>query len=213
MKQLHVFSGTKMLEHFQANFSCIDIVCTSFNEAMCSGKASEYIFSESFIKTRSQSLKTTIHDYYKVVVEPLQPLFDKEAMKLTLWFDTDMFCQINLLTLLAYLDQENLYSNVTVNILNHENEIIKTTRINPSGYKNIYIVVLLKKIVPSIIELPVMQKGIDLYLNFQEEDNEIVRYISNNRDLPKDDLLKTLFRKFQHYGLGDLQYLDMIDRV
>ncbi|MFX0549771.1 hypothetical protein ACOAKC_10600 [Hathewaya histolytica] len=65
---------------------------------MCWGEADKEIFSTSFIKKRVQSPNITMEDYTRIVLTPLEPLFNEEFDIIVLWFGDDMFCQINMLT-------------------------------------------------------------------------------------------------------------------
>lgn len=211
MNQLYIFNGSKMLSYFQTKYPDSREIYTSFNEAMCWGNVCENIFSEEFIKTRSLSLNTTVDEYKKTVIDSIYPLLSKDDSEITLWFDSDMFCQINLLTLLAYLDQVKYHKSVKFNLVDYQHEIQKTFTLTAEGYKNIYKAVLINKSVPEHLDLPVMKASIELYLNLQKKDNEISYFIREHADLPTMELLKLLLKNFQHYGLGDIQYLQLIN--
>lgn len=213
MNQLYIFNGSITLSYYQSKFPDSTKIYTSFNEAMCSGDACEDIFSEEFIKIRSLSLDTRTEEYIKTVTTPLAPLFNIGDQKITLWFDPDMFCQINLLTLLAYLDQIGYQQSIQFNLIDYHNEIQSTHTLLPKGYKHIYRKVVIDKQMPEHIELTVLKNGIELYLKLQEEDNEIVNFIKEHSTLSSHSLLKLLFENFQHYGLGDLQYLQIIKKT
>lgn len=213
MKKLYIFNGLAMLSHFNSHKPDENKIYTSFNEAMCQGKAESIIFSDGFIETRSQSLNTTADEYRKVVTDNLKPLFSNKESELTLWFDYDMFCQINLLTLLAYLDQTERWQAVKINLVDYNHEIQESVLVSPKGYYEIYKTVLLEKRTPQHIELSSMRTGIDLYLQLENSDNEIFRYIKEHGNEPKQDLVKLLLKNFRQYGLGDTQYIELIDRT
>ncbi len=213
MNQLHILNGSEMLSHFQINYPDKTKIYTSFNEAMCWGDVSEDIFSKEFIRLRSRSLNTIADEYKKTVIVPLSSLFSKDELVITLWFDSDMFCQINLLTLLAYLNQIQYQHDVQINLVDYQYEILKTYFLNPKNYKEIYKEVLINKSIPEYPILPIMQTGIKLYLHLQKENNEIVSFISDHIDLSTSDLLDLLLLNFQHYGLGDIQYLQLIEKT
>ena len=75
-----------------------------FNEGMCDGETIEDIFSGEFELERCVAHGVGVEEYEDIVINPLAPLFSFEYDELHLFFDEDMFCQINLITLLAYLD-------------------------------------------------------------------------------------------------------------
>jgi AraC-like DNA-binding protein len=106
LKTLHILNGLCMLESFQQNSLMNETaVYVPFNEAMCWGETDETIFSPEFIQTRARSLKSTEEEYKKIVIEPLKLLFDEQFDIIVLWFGDDVFCQMNLITILAYLEQ------------------------------------------------------------------------------------------------------------
>ena len=45
------------------------------------------------------------------------------------------------------------------------------------------------------------------YLN---EDSDLIRYIKKWQDVSEEELVTKLIVEFQHYGLGDTQYLEII---
>ncbi len=61
--------------------------------------------------------------------------------------------------------------------------------------------------------MPVMFQGVKLYLEYLKQDNEIAAYIKKHLDKPQNELLKQLFHLFFHYGLGDIQYLKIIETI
>ena len=212
MKSIHIFNGTAMLSYHQVKYPDSNKIYTSFNEAMCWGDTTKDIFSEEFIEARCYSLNTNREEYVNNVINPLSPLLEKEEHNITLWFDSDMFCQINLITLLAYLDQLEYRQNVKINLVDYNHNILATSEVIPTGYQDIYESVLIDKLIPNESKISeVMQQGIKLYLNLQTEENEIVCFIKKSKHLPKSEILNLLLKNFQNYGLGDLQYKQVIE--
>lgn len=110
---LHVLNGFHMLKRFKDNNLIKENqTYVPFNEAMCWGEADTKIFSDSFIEKRVKSLKTTEVEYRRIVLESLKPLFKEKFDSIVLWFGDDMFCQINLITILAYLEQSGYKGDV-----------------------------------------------------------------------------------------------------
>jgi hypothetical protein len=58
-----------------------------------------------------------------------------------------------------------------------------------------------------------MFQGIGLYMEYIKDDNEIVTYIRENEGQSQNELLKNLFQSFPQYGLGDVQYLKIIETI
>ena len=70
-------------------------------------------FDEDFIKTRAEGHNSSVESYTKGN-DPLKT-FTKEYKCIVLWFGEDMFCQMNLLTLLSYLEQSCYEGKVYLN--------------------------------------------------------------------------------------------------
>ena len=208
---LNILNGQSMLDYFKLNHFDENEVYIPFNEAMCIGDTAADIFSSQFNKCRSEAHHITIEKYKQLTLKPLQKLFENQFSHIFLWFDDDMFCQINLLTILAYLDQYNYNSKITFNLVNREFIVIDCFEFNVQGYYEIYKQVIINKRMPEHIDLPVMRKGIRLYLEYLKEDNEIISYIKQYEDLQSNILLLELLKIFTEYGLGDTQYMQLIN--
>ncbi|MGF7057935.1 helix-turn-helix transcriptional regulator [Brassicibacter mesophilus] len=209
---LHVLNGSCMLEKFK-NDKLIKEKATyvPFNEAMCWGETDAEIFSYSFIEKRVKSLKTTEEEYRKIVLEPLRPLFEEKFDIIVLWFGDDMFCQMNLITILAYLEQVGYNGDVLfcMALERIDDMLSDAFEIDINGYLGIYKAVLYSHQKPASEMMPVTYQAIKMYLTYKERESPIVRYIKTN--LGKGDLIADLLSLFPEYGLGDLQYQIMID--
>lgn len=211
---LHVLNGSCMLERF-SNEKLMNKNATymSFNEAMCWGEADTELFSPAFIKARVQSLQTTEEEYRQKVLEALEPLFKGDYGIIVLWFGDDMFCQINMMTILAYLDQTGYKGDVLFCMaLERRDEMLDHAfEMDSSGYLDIYRAVLCNRQKPPADLLPVTYQAVDMYLNYRTSESPIVKYIKRNAG--KENLVAELLALFPEYGLGDLQYKMMIEEV
>src|SRR5690625_1972500 len=162
--KLHILNGQVMYEHVQKSRFLKDEVMVPFNEAMCYGETIKEIFSNKFIRTRAKVHHVTVNDYIEVALKPLQPLFDQQFRHIELWFDEDMFCQINILTILGWLDQENYLHTIKLHIIDRDFRLVKTFALKAQGYHKIYTQVLVNKITPKQIQLAHLKRGIELYL-------------------------------------------------
>lgn len=209
---LHILNGLCMLERFKdhqlmkENHSYVP-----FNEAMCWGETDTEIFSDTFIEKRVKALQTTEAEYRKTVLESLKPLFEKNFDSIVLWFGDDMFCQINLITMLAYLEQSGYQGEVLFcRVLERSEHILPDAfEISITGYSDIYQAVLVNHQMPDQKVLPVTYQAIKLYLNYRTAESPIIKYIRSN--LGKEHLVHDLLDRFSEYGLGDLQYQAMIE--
>jgi len=191
----------------------------AFNEAMCAGDAAEEIFSDEFIKKRCLTHKDTYENYKKAVpVDSLSYLLRGGFDEVVLWFDEDMFCQINVLTILAYLEQGDYWGKIKYNLVDRQFEIIEDIPITLGGYYDIWHEVLIGKIFPKTLRqtkiIPaIIKRGIELYIELQKEDNEIIQYIKTHTEENDMRLAGELMKNFSRYGLGDIQYLELIKKV
>ena len=71
----------------------------------------------------------------------------------------------------------------------------------------------MKKEIPSAPLMPVLQKGIRLYLNTFDDDWEVLTFIKEHKNLSDRKLAALLLQTFTAYGLGNVQYLDLINKV
>lgn len=212
-KILNILNGQVMYEVFQTNKFLEKGEYIPFNEAMCSHETSVAIFSDEFINLRALGHKVSIQEYKNLTMTPLKPLFEKEYQCIVLWFGEDMFCQINMLTILAYLEQVAYKGKVFFNMVNEMTYEIEITEIFLSSYKKVYQQVLIDHQFPNIKIIPSMLEGIRLYMEYIKADNEIITYIRKNEDQSQNELLENLFQSFPQYGLGDVQYLKIIETV
>ncbi|WP_234447562.1 helix-turn-helix transcriptional regulator [Viridibacillus soli] len=207
---LNILNGRIMYEEFQIHQLMGKSDYVPFNEAMCSNDTCFTIFSDEFNKLRSAGHEVSLKDYENITINSLKPLFEKQYKCIVLWFGEDMFCQMNLLTMLAYLEQEEYKGKVFFNMINEKTYDVEEIEVIPEGFKEIYQQVLIQHQLPQAQVLPVMYQGINLYLEYLKDENEITAYIKKHLDKSHKDLLKNLFHLFPNYGLGDVQYLKMI---
>lgn len=213
-KVLHILNGSCMLEAFKQNGK-MEEGCTyvPFNEAMCWGTADEQIFSEPFIEKRVQSLKSTKEMYKEIVLEPLKPLFEESFDQIVMWFGDDLFCQINMLTMMAYLEQINYNGDLQLCIGTEDEEefLPECYKVTVEGALEAYRVLVCHQQMPQQELLPITAQMAKLYLEYRLATSEINQYIMNHPNKEKELLVEELLGRFPQYGLGDLQYEMMID--
>ncbi|WP_020618952.1 helix-turn-helix transcriptional regulator [Paenibacillus daejeonensis] len=211
---LHVLNGSCMLERFKTSeLMQDDATYVSFNEAMCWGETDPQVFSPSFNQRRVHALQTTEAEYRSIVIESLRPLFEERFDIIVLWFGDDMFCQLNLITMLAYLDQIGYEGDVFFCMaLERIDDILADAyEIDPRGYAEIYKSVLCEHRKPDSAMMPVTYQAIRMYLSYRGPDSPIIRYIQRHRG--KEHLVADLLKQFPDYGLGDRQYEWMINQL
>ncbi len=209
---LNILNGQEMYEYFKRSGFDKNGTFIPFNEAMCVGEATVDIFSSQFNKCRCNAHRVTIEQYNEITLKPLEVLFKNQFSHIVLWFDDDMFCQINLLTLLAYLDETNYKKNITFNLTNREFKVVDSFELDVHGYSKLYKKVMINKCMPENVNISLMENGIRLYLEYLKEENEITAYIRQRDNLESDILVSELLKAFPKYGLGDTQYIQLIER-
>ncbi|NIK67295.1 AraC family transcriptional regulator [Paenibacillus sp. BK720] len=210
---LNILNGQMMFEEFYRHQLMENGDYVPFNEAMCSNDTTAAIFSDEFKQIRASGHQVPLEEYEKITVTPLISLFENKYKCIVLWFGDDMFCQINLLTVLAYLEQMGYDGKVYFHTVKEMTYEVEETEIRLEGYQEIYQQVLIHHRLPEAHLMPVMYQGIRLYLEYIKEDNEITAFIKKHKDKTKDELLQRLFHRFPHYGLGDLQYIKLMEAL
>lgn len=144
---------------------------------------------------------------------PLDNLFSKEYKCIVLWFGEDMFCQMNLLTILSHLEQSGYQGKVFLNSFREDEFKVNQTELKLGRYYSVYKEVLVNHTKPSIELVPVMYQAISIYFEMLKEDNEVVKYIKKNKDISTKELIQKLFNLFPTIGYGDTQYKELISKI
>ncbi len=209
-RTLHILNGQAMYNFFiKTNFLKQELM-VPFNEAMCYGNTCNDLFSNEFTEIRAKVHHVTPVQYTEITLKPLQPLFSEKFTHIALWFDADMFCQINILTILAWLDQAEHTDAIDLYIVDDQFEPVGHFTLKTKGYYAIYKQVLIDKAMPKNIYPGPLKKGVELYLNYLNKDSDLMLYIQKHQDVPEEELMLALLKKFKDYGLGDTQYLEII---
>lgn len=209
-RTLHILNGMEMYNYFKETQFLEPELMIPFNEAMCYGSTCDDLFSDEFIKIRSDVHHVTPVQYAEITLNPLQPLFREDFNRIALWFDHDMFCQINLLTILAYLDRTNYKEVIDLHIVGDNFQAEEYFTLKAKGYYALYKQVLIKKKNPQDVHLSPLKKGIELYLNYLNKDSDLTLYIQKHQDVALKELVALLIENFKEHGLGDTQYLEII---
>ena len=209
-QSLHILNGQEMYKHFKRTHFLEQERMIPFNEAMCYGNTTKELFTQKFIKVRARVHHVTPDQYAEITLQPLQSLFSGNFTSIELWFDADMFCQINLLTILAWLDQHHYQGAITLDIVGDHFKPMENFTLKAEGYDALYQQVLLDKTMPKTIHPAPLKKGVELYLHYLTKDSDLMLYIQRHQAVPVTELVSALIEKFQDYGLGDVQYIELI---
>lgn len=205
---LHIASGSSVAGSLKYN-GIKNIY--SFNEAMCEGETVSDIFSPEFTALREKAYDLKPGEYTPFYVT-LKSLLNAE--RLELYFDYDMFCAVNTITLLSYLEKVDYKGLINFNLIEHDGtaDIIKSFPIELGLFSEAYNQVLVnRKFFKTNIKH--IDNGINLCLKYKSEDNEIIRYIKENNSLQRTELCVKIINNFPEYGIGDTAIFKMIDKV
>ena len=161
---LNITNGDCFNEYFLAKFGGEAV---PFCEAMMDGDTVSDIYSGEFINLRSNELNVSVEEY-RSKMHVYYALNEKSYKELRLWFGKDTFCQMNLLALLAYLEQVGFAGKVTLNYIDDETfEVLEADiDIKLGLYKKLYEEILILKQAPG--EIGVLVVGaIDLFFDYK----------------------------------------------
>jgi hypothetical protein len=207
---LHILNGRAMYDIFKKKSFLQGQKMIPFNEAMCFGETTEDLFTPEFVEKRAKVHHVSPEKYTDITLNPLKPLFSNGFTHIELWFDMDMFCQINILTILAWLDKKGHSKPIDLHIVGDKFEPIENYTLMAAGYYELFMEVLVHKTLPESIHLVPLRRGVELYLTYLHEDSNLMMYIKNNQLMTEKELVYALLENFKEYGLGDVQYLEII---
>jgi hypothetical protein len=113
--QLHITNGDNFTQKLKTLKLKGDII--TWREMLCEGKTETNVGSESFWKTRFDFL----HKNYKVskswfvekTLKEYRSLCNhKQQDQIVLWFEYDLFCQVNMLAVLSWLKKHRRYAEI-----------------------------------------------------------------------------------------------------
>ena len=182
-----------------------------FCEAMMDGDTVSDIYSDEFIELRSKELGVNSEKYKSKMHVQTSPL--ENYSELRLWFGKDTFCQTNLLTLLAYLEQIEFSGKVILNYIDDETFEVTEDNITVTlgTYKKLYEDILIAKKHPT--DLGVLDTdAIKLYFDYLSDNGTLAKLVRENSD--KDDLalICLLLENSKAYGLSDIQAEKLIKK-
>ncbi len=105
-KTLHICNGESALHQLTA--AKINGTYSVWNEMLCEGPLHPQILSKEFLKIRKAFFKSRYQisesEYNEKTISHFKLITNfNEYPKLVLWFEYDLFCQVNLIALLSYL--------------------------------------------------------------------------------------------------------------
>ena len=208
-KILNITNGDVFNEYFLSKFGGEAI---PFREVMMDGDTVLDIYSDEFIEVRAQALGVKIEEY-KSKMLTCGGLDILGYKKLNLWFGKDTFCQMNLLTLLAYLEQIDYSGEIFLNYIDDETfeTLEENVRVELGIYKNLYQEILINK--NQIDNLGVLvARSIELFFDYHSKNGTLAEMVRNNVNMRQTDLICLLLQNSREYGLSDIQAKNLIDK-
>ena len=207
-KILNITNGEFFNEYFISKFGGEAV---PFCETMMDGKTTMDIYSDSFVNLRSKEIDINV-DLYKSKMYVYKAL-KNDYSQLNLWFGKDTFCQMNLLTLLAYLEQIEYCGEVILNYIDDEtfDVIDKNIKVNLGQYRKIYEYIFMSKSMPEDV-LTLCFEAIELYFDYHSEKGKLAEMVRNNSTMEEVDLICLLLEISKEYGLSDIQAKKLIEK-
>ena len=112
----------------------------AFREAMSEGPLTEDVFCANFISERANFHKSSQREYKKHMQDYLSAYKKiKNGEEVCLWFGQDLFCQINMLVVLAHLEEAKKLKSATINIVDENNgKLIRAQIVDLNGFVKAY---------------------------------------------------------------------------
>ena len=207
-EMLNITNGDYFNEYFISNFGGTAV---PFCEAMMDGETVANIYSQQFIELRAKSLSVTENEYRsKMYVYDV--LNNNHYASICLWFGKDVFCQMNLLTLFAYLEQIEYQGELKLNYIDDETfEVLESgIDVKLGIYSKIYKDVLILKKVPEDVG-SLNARAIELFFDYRSESGELAKLVRANADKETAEIIGLLLEESKDYGLSDLQAKKLIN--
>lgn len=114
---LHITNGDSFTSRLQSLQLKGDVI--TWREMLCEGKTLSSVGSESFWKTRFEFLnknyKVSKSWFIEKTLKEYRSLCNhKQQDQIVLWFEYDLFCQINMLAVLSWLKQHRRHAEISL---------------------------------------------------------------------------------------------------
>tara|TARA_R110000796_G_scaffold88850_4_gene191911 strand:- start:69967 stop:70899 length:933 start_codon:yes stop_codon:yes gene_type:complete len=122
---LHITNGDSFTEKLKELNLSGDII--TWREMLCEGKTETNVGSESFWKTRFEFLNKNYKVSKSIFIEKTLKEYrtlcnHKKQDQIVLWFEYDLFCQINLLAVISWLKTHRKYAEISLVCSGKEDE-------------------------------------------------------------------------------------------
>ena len=205
---LNITNGDCFNGYFISHFGGVAV---PFCEAVIDGDVVDDIYSDQFVALRARCLGVT-ESQYRSKMWAYDALNKGGFTDVCLWFGKDTFCQVNLVTMLAYLEQIGFDGNTTLNYI--DDRTFKTVEadidVNLGGYKDLYRQILIEKIMPKDVGV-LSKKAIEQYFDYHNKDGNLAILARKNCGKSKSELIQLLQKEGEEYGLTIAQLEKIIE--
>ena len=130
---LHITNGDSFTERLNTLKIKGDVI--TWREMLCEGKTLTNVGSESFWKTRFEFLnknyKVTKSSFIEKTLKEYRSLCNhKQQDQIVLWFEYDLFCQVNMLAVLSWLKANRKYAEISLVCSGKEDKTDKLYALN-----------------------------------------------------------------------------------
>lgn len=131
--QLHITNGDAFTERLKTLGLKGDVI--TWREMLCEGKTLTAVGSESFWRTRFEFLnktyKITKSRFIELTLKEYRSLCNhKQQDHIVLWFEYDLFCQVNMLAVLSWLKTYRRYAEISLVCSGKEDDSPKMYALN-----------------------------------------------------------------------------------
>lgn len=122
---LHITNGDNFTQKLKGLDLKGDVI--TWREMLCEGKTETNVGSESFWKTRFEFLnknyKISKSSFIEKTLKEYRSLCNhKQQDQIVLWFEYDLFCQVNMLAVISWLKTHRKYANISLVCSGKEDE-------------------------------------------------------------------------------------------
>lgn len=206
---LNVTNGDGFNEYFLRQFGGEAV---PFREVMMDGETVSEIGSREFVAVRCRCLGVDETEYH-AQMRWLARLKEETVSHLCLWFGRDTFCQMNLLTLLAYLEQIGFDGQVELQRMDDESFALvgERERVTLGCYEDLYREILMEKRMPVTVGC-LEKRALELYFDYGDSHGKLARLVRDRSQWDETALICFLLEETAEYGLSDLQAKELIRR-
>lgn len=206
---LHITNGDYFNDCFLKAHA--GVLAIPFREAMMDGEVPDApVFSDAFVRLRARHHGVT-EERYRESIEGLLHLNGHAT--LLLFFGRDTFCQINLLTLLAYLEEIGYTGRVSLTLIDDETVSVlkENVPITLGNYRETYRALLIERRMPADLGV-IDAHAVELYFDYLSKDGLLARTVRAHAEEDETALICRLLRISAEYGLSDVMAKELINK-